>query len=293
MPSSTLSAANRQVVPFALVVVCHRCASTLLHRQSQLRPIQRLYLRLLIHAEHQRFVLWVDVDADHVRQLLKKALVLRQFEALNPMRGFKPCASQTRATLAGLTPCAFAIVRVLQWVAASGLVCNVASTIALTFSADKRWTLRPWGGVLRQTRRACFFETFPPKQNGRTRGSQLIGNGVIGFCLPGKQTDPRPQYDLMGGRPAPNPRLQPPFLFCSHRQNVGWFPHKTDCTITCKDIYCYTTLAGGYTYPGKRHEPTLLARLIRTKKEAGRRSQYTPALRSSLFPSAFFDPSVQ
>jgi hypothetical protein len=39
------------------------------------------------------------------------------------------------------------------------------------------------GGVLRQARRACFLETFPPKQNGRTRGTQLIGNGVIGSSI--------------------------------------------------------------------------------------------------------------
>jgi len=43
-------------------------------------------------------------------------------------------ASQIRCTVAGLTPCAFAIERQLQGVSPGGVACNVASIISATFS---------------------------------------------------------------------------------------------------------------------------------------------------------------
>src|SRR3972149_9663755 len=69
------------------------------------------------------------------------------FESLNPSTrcGCNPCASQMRDTVALLTPIALAIVRVDQCVASFGVVCRVASTICLTFSAGRERELRPCG----------------------------------------------------------------------------------------------------------------------------------------------------
>src|SRR3972149_5159428 len=69
------------------------------------------------------------------------------FESLNvSMRcGCNPCASQIRETVALLTPMASAIVRVDQCVASGGVVCSVASTIALIFSAGRVRDNRQWG----------------------------------------------------------------------------------------------------------------------------------------------------
>src|SRR3990172_7097809 len=47
--------------------------------------------------------------------------------------GLRLCCFHMRRTVASLTPCALAIVRVLQCVALAGLVCSVASTRALIF----------------------------------------------------------------------------------------------------------------------------------------------------------------
>ena len=49
--------------------------------------------------------------------------------------GWSPLADQIRCTVAGLTPCAFAIDRQLQCVSPGGLSCSVAATIAPAFPA--------------------------------------------------------------------------------------------------------------------------------------------------------------
>ena len=70
----------------ALVVVGHRPAASFFHRQPRLRPIQRLHLRLLIHAQDHCLVRRVQVHPHHVRQLLDKALVLRELESFHAVR---------------------------------------------------------------------------------------------------------------------------------------------------------------------------------------------------------------
>src|SRR5665811_1401249 len=53
----------------AFVIVRHRPAATFLHRQAGLRPVKRLYLRLLIHTQNNGLVWWVQVNSHHIRQL--------------------------------------------------------------------------------------------------------------------------------------------------------------------------------------------------------------------------------
>ena len=56
------------------------------HRQQGLRPVQRLNLRLLVHAQHQGFVGRIQIEADNVPDLLNEEGILRKFERLGPMR---------------------------------------------------------------------------------------------------------------------------------------------------------------------------------------------------------------
>ncbi len=67
----------------AFVVVGHRPAAPPLQWQSGLRPVQRLNLRLLVHAQHHRFVRRVQVYPNHVRQFFDESLVLGEFERLD------------------------------------------------------------------------------------------------------------------------------------------------------------------------------------------------------------------
>src|SRR6516165_7819439 len=55
-------------------------------RQARLGPLQRLALRLLIAAQHQRFVRRVEIEADHIPELGLKLFVVGQFEGPRQVR---------------------------------------------------------------------------------------------------------------------------------------------------------------------------------------------------------------
>ena len=69
-----------------------------------------------------------------------------------------------------LTPKYSANVRVLQCVASGGVVCSVVSTMTLTCSLPKRWTLGPRGG-------SCSSPTTPAAAN-RWRHKSTVGREV-------------------------------------------------------------------------------------------------------------------
>ena len=127
------------------VIVRHRPAAAFLHRQAGLRPVERLDLGLL-SSTHRTTALsggFMYTPTTSVNFSTNRL----SLESLNPSTrcGCNPCASQMRQIVALLTPMAWAIARVDQWVDPGGVVCKVASTISLIFSADKARELRPWG----------------------------------------------------------------------------------------------------------------------------------------------------
>ena len=69
-----------------LVIVRHRRAATLLHWQTGLGAVQRLDLTLLIEAEHRSVPGWVEVQPNHVAQLLFEARVIAELERANQVR---------------------------------------------------------------------------------------------------------------------------------------------------------------------------------------------------------------
>src|SRR5664280_1073331 len=96
---------------------------------------------------------------------------LLSFDSLNVLTrwGFRPRAAHTRCTVAGLTPCALAIVRQLQCVSPGGFSCSVASTMAVTFSSGIA-VLRPRPGF-------TFPNFFNPSSANRARQDvTLVGD---------------------------------------------------------------------------------------------------------------------
>src|SRR5208283_2274002 len=65
----------------ALVVVGHRATPAFLEGQSRLSPVQSLDLTLLIQTQHQRLLRRVEIQPDHVGQLLQKPRIAREFES--------------------------------------------------------------------------------------------------------------------------------------------------------------------------------------------------------------------
>ena len=83
----------------ALVVVGHRGSAPFLERQPGLGPVERLDLGLLIDAEHDRTVRWIEVEADDLGDLLLEHRVVRDLEPLHDMRlqpGIGPDAPHAR-----------------------------------------------------------------------------------------------------------------------------------------------------------------------------------------------------
>src|SRR5215475_14041094 len=62
----------------ALVVVRHRSGATWLHRQSRLGVIERLDLALLIDREDDGMGGRVDIETDHVPELVGELRIVRQ-----------------------------------------------------------------------------------------------------------------------------------------------------------------------------------------------------------------------
>ena len=70
----------------ALVVVCHGCRVSGLHRQTGLSAVESLYLALLVAAQHQRVFGWGPIQADDIFALLNEQGVARHLTLLGPMR---------------------------------------------------------------------------------------------------------------------------------------------------------------------------------------------------------------
>ena len=68
----------------ALAIVRHRRTPSALERQSRLRAVQCLDLRLLIAAQHQRVLGRIEVQTDDVLELVDEAWVVGELERLDP-----------------------------------------------------------------------------------------------------------------------------------------------------------------------------------------------------------------
>jgi len=54
--------------------------------QHRLGAVERLNLRLLVDAQHERLVRWIEGEPDDVPDFVNEQRVLRQLERLDPMR---------------------------------------------------------------------------------------------------------------------------------------------------------------------------------------------------------------
>ena len=70
----------------AFVVMSHRAAASLLQGQPGLGPVQSLNLALLVHAEHDGLLRRVEIEADHIGELLQELRISGQLECLDPVR---------------------------------------------------------------------------------------------------------------------------------------------------------------------------------------------------------------
>src|SRR5205823_6717777 len=103
----------------ALVIVCHRGAAPLFHRQPGLGAIERLDLALLVDAEDHGMGRRIDVEANDRLEFVGK---FGSLEILNARTrcGWIPCPFHMRRTEDGLIPTTLAIAGAVRWVASCG-----------------------------------------------------------------------------------------------------------------------------------------------------------------------------
>ena len=70
----------------ALIIVCHGGAAPLLHRQSGLGAVERLDLALLVDAQDHGMGRRIDVETNHILELLGEFGVVGELECAHPMR---------------------------------------------------------------------------------------------------------------------------------------------------------------------------------------------------------------
>src|SRR6516162_3948179 len=70
----------------ALVIVRHRSGATWLHRQSRLGAIESLDLALLVDREDDGVGGRVDIETDHIPELVGELRIVRQLECPDTMR---------------------------------------------------------------------------------------------------------------------------------------------------------------------------------------------------------------
>ncbi len=69
----------------ALVVVGHGLAAAFFHWQTGLGAVQSLYLTLLIDAEHQCVLGWIEVETDDIFELSGELRIIADLEAFHSM----------------------------------------------------------------------------------------------------------------------------------------------------------------------------------------------------------------
>jgi hypothetical protein len=71
----------------SFVVMGHGPCASRLHRQPRLSSIECLNLALLVEREDEGVRRWIDIESDHIPELLSEFRIARELEGFDPMRG--------------------------------------------------------------------------------------------------------------------------------------------------------------------------------------------------------------
>ncbi len=134
-----------------------RHMTSLIHQHRD-GAVQRLDLRLLVAAEHDRLLRRVEVDADHVADLLHEQRSVDSFQ-VSTRCGLSPNARHIRDTVDCDNPLALAIDRLDQWMSPFG---GVSSNVLVMTS----WT---WASVTVRGRPGRGSSTSPSNRSAANR----------------------------------------------------------------------------------------------------------------------------
>ena len=142
----------------ALVVVRHGAEPALLQRQARQGAIESLDLALLVERKHDGLGRRIDIEPNHVVQLVDEVRIVRELELPITVR-LKPVgAFQMRRTALALMPLARAIRSAVQWVGSTGGSASVSATTRAATSG-------PSGGMREGRVLSCRRPSMPSFMN--------------------------------------------------------------------------------------------------------------------------------
>src|SRR5258706_714388 len=145
----------------ALVVVSHGSTATLLERKAGLSPIKGLNLGLLINRQDERMLRRIEVQPDHVFQLLDKMRIVAELEGPHQM-GLQtmPFPNPTHRRVAhSRRPCHTASTPVSG--IAGGLLSRPANNLLDQLPRDRRQATRPRSIFLNPSQTQLRVSTTP------------------------------------------------------------------------------------------------------------------------------------
>ncbi len=191
----------------ALVVMRHCAAAAGFQRQTRLRTVESLNLALLIYTEHQRFIRWIQVQADYVDEFLNELRVATDFkrrDVVRPQTMPLPNAShRCFADALRFGHQAGAPVRGVRWLTVQrGL--HHGGDFMVGNRRNATWTRR----VFLQPFRAQGQKTFAPQLYGGPRDAKSLCDLLTLDAIGGQQNDLRPLNNALRLASGPRPRLQ-------------------------------------------------------------------------------------
>ena len=187
-PFKTFNAANSVVVPVPFVIVRHCFCSSSLERERWLRPVERLDLALLVHAEDQGILWWIEVQADDVFELLDEVLVITQLECLHKMGLETVCLPETLHNhVTDAVPLSHSARTPVCGIPGFGLESVIDDVLQLLAGND--WFAPSAFADLFSAHRCRLFKSIPPKQDSRTAHGKLRCNATVRDSLGCKENN--------------------------------------------------------------------------------------------------------
>ena len=227
---------GRGAVPF--IVVCHGPTATLLQWKTRLGAIESVNLAFLVNGEHQRLVRRIEVEPDHVMELLDKLSVAAELERPDEVRlETVPSPDPANGGLAETLGLGHGPRAPVSGRWGSGLQRGFDDGSHFAFG-DARDTTGA-RGVTFQPGQAEGQKPFSPELNSGAGDGQGPGNILIGHAIGRHLNNPGSLDESEGDPPAMRPGGQNPALLggqqdrdgTSHGHRVG------DCEYICQPIY--------------------------------------------------------
>ena len=199
----------------------------LAQRQARLRALQRLALRLLVAAQHQRPFGWVQIEPHHVPELLFELLVLRNLEGPQSMR-LEPLALPDARHAMGRNSQLPS-----QRTGAPPLPAGRRLARLLDDPPDRGQRNRRLGATPRLVPEAVepfSVETLRPLAHARSAHAQARRHLLLADALAPKQNDVRSDAVPCRRRRGPDPTFQLPFFLGGHIENRDRTCHRVPPT---------------------------------------------------------------